>query len=82
MSNVSITVACGPYDHMEALSRGLVKPVGIDWAFPGVRIQARLSSLDKGPTFFGPSVLFSDGLGYKNPLQRRGWGSPSAAFAP
>jgi len=35
MSNVSVTVACGPYDHMEALSRGLVKPVGIDVTYLG-----------------------------------------------
>ena len=30
MSKLSLTVACGHYDHMEALSRGIVQPTGID----------------------------------------------------
>ena len=37
MSNLSLTVACGAYDHMEALSRGIVQPVGIDVTFLGVQ---------------------------------------------
>ena len=37
MSNVSVTLACGPYDQMEALSRGLIKPLGIDLTFLGMR---------------------------------------------
>jgi 4,5-dihydroxyphthalate decarboxylase len=28
--NIPLTVACGHYDHMEALSRGIVQPTGID----------------------------------------------------
>jgi len=35
MSNIPLTVACGPYDHMEALSRGIVQPVGIDVTYLG-----------------------------------------------
>jgi 4,5-dihydroxyphthalate decarboxylase len=30
VSNIALTVACGHYDHMEALSRGIVQPTGID----------------------------------------------------
>lgn len=30
MSDYPLTVACGHYDHMEALARGYVKPTGID----------------------------------------------------
>jgi 4,5-dihydroxyphthalate decarboxylase len=30
LANISVTVACGPYDHMEAIARGIVRPVGID----------------------------------------------------
>jgi 4,5-dihydroxyphthalate decarboxylase len=33
VSNISLSVACGPYDHMEALARGLVQPKGIDVTF-------------------------------------------------
>ena len=33
MTDYPLTVACGPYDHMEALSRGIVKPAGIDVTF-------------------------------------------------
>lgn len=30
MSKLSLTVACGPYDRMDALARGIVQPEGID----------------------------------------------------
>lgn len=37
MTNIPIAVACGPYDHMEALSRGLVQPTGIDVTYLGIQ---------------------------------------------
>jgi len=37
VGNVSVTVACGPYDHMEALSRGLVTATGIDTTFLAIQ---------------------------------------------
>lgn len=37
MTNIPLTVACGPYDHMEALSRGIVQPLGIDVTYLGIQ---------------------------------------------
>ncbi len=36
MSNISLTVACGPYDRMEALAKGIVQPEGIDVTYLGI----------------------------------------------
>ena len=33
MPNIPITLACGPYDHLEALATGIVRPAGIDVTF-------------------------------------------------
>ena len=50
MGNLSLTLACGAYDHMEALSRGLVQPVGVDLTFLGIQsppeIFARMIKTD------------------------------------
>lgn len=50
MNNLSLTLACGPYDHMEALSRGIVQPVGIDLTYLGIQsppeIFARMIKTD------------------------------------
>ena len=50
MGNLSLTLACGPYDHMEALSRGIVRAVGIDLTYLGVQsppeIFARMIKTD------------------------------------
>ena len=37
MSNLPITFACGPYDRMEALSRGIVQPEGIDLRYIAIQ---------------------------------------------
>ncbi len=37
MGNISLTLACGPYDHMEALSRGIARAEGIDITFLGIQ---------------------------------------------
>lgn len=37
MSNLSLTLACGQYDHMEALSRGVVQANGIDLNVLGIQ---------------------------------------------
>jgi 4,5-dihydroxyphthalate decarboxylase len=37
MADVKITFACGPYDRMEALKSGAVKPEGIDLQFVSIR---------------------------------------------
>jgi len=36
LSDIPITLACGLYDHMEALSRGYIQPTGIDVTFIGI----------------------------------------------
>ena len=36
MSNISLTVACGPYDRMEALAKGILQPEGIDVTYLGI----------------------------------------------
>ena len=50
MGNLSLTLACGPYDHMEALSRGIVQAVGIDLTYLGIQsppeIFARMIKTD------------------------------------
>lgn len=30
VARIALTMACGPYDRMEALAQGLVQPEGID----------------------------------------------------
>ncbi len=37
MSNFPLTVACGHYDHMEALSRGIVQPNGIEVTYLAIQ---------------------------------------------
>ena len=37
MKRLPITMACGPYDRMEALSQGLVPPEGIDLRYIGIQ---------------------------------------------
>lgn len=37
MNKLPITFACGPYDRMEALSRGIVRPEGIDLRYIGIQ---------------------------------------------
>jgi len=36
LSNISLTVACGPYDRMEALAKGILQPEGIDVTYLGI----------------------------------------------
>lgn len=44
MSNISLTLACGPYDHMEALSRGIVQPGGIDVTYLAIQSPPEIFS--------------------------------------
>jgi 4,5-dihydroxyphthalate decarboxylase len=50
VSNLALTLACGPYDHMEALSQGIVRANGIDLTFLGIQsppeIFARMIKTD------------------------------------
>lgn len=50
MGNLSLTLACGPYDHMEALSQGIVRAAGIDLTFLAIQsppeIFARMIKTD------------------------------------
>jgi 4,5-dihydroxyphthalate decarboxylase len=50
LSNISLSVACGPYDHMEALARGFVQPNGIDVTYLAIQsppeIFARMIKTD------------------------------------
>jgi len=50
VGNPSLTLACGPYDHMEALSRGLVQASGLDITYLGIQsppeIFARMIKTD------------------------------------
>ena len=38
MANLAVTVACGPYDRMDAIKHGFIKPEGIDITY--VEIQS------------------------------------------
>jgi 4,5-dihydroxyphthalate decarboxylase len=37
LANLSLTLACGPYDRMEALQNGLVRPEGIDLTYLSIQ---------------------------------------------
>jgi 4,5-dihydroxyphthalate decarboxylase len=37
MSKLALTMACGPYDRMEALAQGVVQPEGIDLRYLGIQ---------------------------------------------
>jgi 4,5-dihydroxyphthalate decarboxylase len=37
MSKLALTMACGPYDRMEALAQGVVQPEGIDLRYIGIQ---------------------------------------------
>ena len=37
MGNLSLTLACGPYDRFEALRNGIVRPEGIDLTYLAIQ---------------------------------------------
>jgi 4,5-dihydroxyphthalate decarboxylase len=57
MANLKMTFACGPYDRMEALRTGEVKPEGIDLEFVAIRSPRQIFDRMAGRQEFDASEL-------------------------